>query len=242
MSGNGKVRLNVRLGCEVEFGEHVVILGSAKELGLWKKKVQMNWTESGWVCNVELRGGESIEFKFVVVKKDESMLWEGGGNRTLKLPKGGSYEIVCQWNATVEPMNLLPLDLKENEVEKENVDKKGSVSGATLLEGETSPFVGQWQGKSISFMRSNEHRNRETERTWDTSDLEGLALTVVEGDRNARNWWRKVLPSNMQSDFSEIFVNFSLDEEMNFLVIICNMNAEFIWLQCLKFATTTIFY
>ncbi|XP_021646035.2 phosphoglucan, water dikinase, chloroplastic isoform X2 [Hevea brasiliensis] len=191
-SGNGKVQLNVRLDHQVEFGEHVVILGSAKELGLWKKKVPMNWTESGWVCDVELRGGESIQYKFVVVRKDKSMVWEGGDNRILKLPKRGSYVMVCQWNATLEPMNLLPLNLEENEVEVEDVDENGSVSAATLLEVETSPFVGQWQGKSISFMRSNELRHSETERIWDTSDLEGLALTLVEGDRNARNWWRKL--------------------------------------------------
>ncbi|XP_062082125.1 phosphoglucan, water dikinase, chloroplastic-like [Humulus lupulus] len=41
-------------------------------------------------------------------------------------------------------------------------------------------------------MRSNEHRDRESERRWDTSGLEGLALKFVEGDRNARNWWRKL--------------------------------------------------
>ncbi|KAF2325181.1 hypothetical protein GH714_024951 [Hevea brasiliensis] len=169
-SGNGKVQLNVRLDHQVEFGEHVVILGSAKELGLWKKK-------------------------------DKSMVWEGGDNRILKLPKRGSYVMVCQWNATLEPMNLLPLNLEENEVEVEDVDENGSVSAATLLEVETSPFVGQWQGKAISFMRSNELRHSETERLWDTSDLEGLALTLVEGDRNARNWWRKVLPFNMPDDF-----------------------------------------
>ncbi|XP_002518612.2 phosphoglucan, water dikinase, chloroplastic [Ricinus communis] len=189
-SGRGKVRLFVHLDHQVEYGEHVAILGSTKELGLWKKNVLMNWTESGWVCDLELKGDDSIGFKFVVLRTDKSVVWEGGDNRIIKLPKGGSYKIVCRWHATAEPIDLLPWDLEENEVDVEG--ENGSISGATLLEVETSPFVGQWKGKDISFMRSNEHRDRETERKWDTSGLEGLALALVEGDRDARNWWRKL--------------------------------------------------
>lgn len=198
--GRGKVRLNIRLDHQVKFGEHVVILGSTKELGLWKKKVPMNWTEGGWVCDLELKGGESVEYKFIILGKEKSMVWEDGDNRILKLPKGGSYGIVCQWNATGETVDLLPFGLEENE---EDVGESGSAR-ERLLEVETSPFVGQWQGKAVSFMQSNEHRNRETERNWNTSGLEGLALKLVEGDREARNWWKKVLlleyiPSHVQN-------------------------------------------
>jgi len=193
-SGRGKVRLNLRLDHQVKFGEHVAILGSAKELGSWKKNVPLNWTESGWVCGLELKGGESIEYKFVIARNDKSMVWEGGDNRVLKLPMGGSFRMVCRWNATGESVDLLPLGLGENE-EDYDLSDNGSVvtDAATHLEAGTSPFVGQWQGKAISFMRSNEHRNRETEIKWDTSGLEGLALKLVESDRSARNWWRKVL-------------------------------------------------
>ena len=183
------MQLNVRLDHQVEFGEHVVILGSTKELGSWKKKVPLKWTESGWVCNLELKGGESIEFKFIIVNKDKSLRWESGDNRVVKLPERGSFGIVCHWNATGEAVDLLTLEIEED------VGENGSTSAVTapLSEVETSPFVGQWQGKDVSFMRSNEHRTHETERMWDTSGLEGLALRFVEGDRNARNWWRKVL-------------------------------------------------
>ncbi|XP_037492423.1 phosphoglucan, water dikinase, chloroplastic, partial [Jatropha curcas] len=191
-SGSGKVRLNFRLDHQVEFGDHVVILGSTKELGLWKKNLPMTWTESGWVCDLVLKGGESIEFKFVIARKDKTLVWEGGDNRTLKLPKGGHYEIVCKWNATAEHIDLLTLDLEGNDMEVGDISENRYVSGTTPLDVETSPFVGQWQGKAASFMRSNEHHNRETERKWDTSGLEGLAFALVEGDRNARNWWRKL--------------------------------------------------
>uniref|UniRef100_A0A7N2LWV0 CBM20 domain-containing protein n=1 Tax=Quercus lobata TaxID=97700 RepID=A0A7N2LWV0_QUELO len=193
--GHGKVRLNVRLDHQVKFGEHVVILGSAKELGSWKKNVVLNWTENGWVCQLELQGGESVEFKFVIVGKGKSVVWESGDNRVVKLPKGGSFGMVCKWNETGEAVELLPLSFGENEEQEgEDFGDNGSAitTAASPLEVKASPFVGQWQGKSASFMQSNEHRNRESDRRWDTSGLEGLALKLVEGDRSARNWRKKL--------------------------------------------------
>ncbi|XP_052189149.1 phosphoglucan, water dikinase, chloroplastic isoform X2 [Diospyros lotus] len=190
----GKVRLIVHLNHQVQFGEHVVIMGSTKELGLWRKPVGMNWTEDGWVCEMDLKGGDSIEYKFVIVNKEKSVFWESGDNRILKLPEGGSFKIICHWNLTGKAVDLLPLDLEQSLEGGEGMGDNGSapVDGATLAEVAASPFVEQWQGKDVSFMRSNEHHSREAERRWDTSGLEGRALELVEGDRNARNWWRKL--------------------------------------------------
>ncbi|KAH7573367.1 hypothetical protein JRO89_XS03G0130200 [Xanthoceras sorbifolium] len=199
-SGRGTVRLRVRLDHQVKFGEHVAVLGSTKEFGSWKKKVPLNWTESGWVCDLELERAGSVEFKFVILGKDNTIIWEGGHNRILELPKAGSFGIICHWNVTREDLDLLPLSLQESEGDMEDIGENPSAvtDGAPedLLEIKTSPFVGQWQGKAISFMRSNDHGNRETKRKWDTSGLEGFALKLVEGDRDGRNWWRKVLKEN----------------------------------------------
>ncbi|XVF37860.1 hypothetical protein REPUB_Repub20aG0047400 [Reevesia pubescens] len=189
-SGSGTVGLNVCLNHQVDFGEHLVILGSTKELGSWKKHVPLNWTEGGWACDLELKAGESVEFKFVIVGKDKSVVWEGGDNRILKLPQGGSFGIVCHWNSTGEMVELLPLSSEEHGDKVE--DDGHNEPTATASEVGTSPFVGQWQGRTASFMRSNEHNNREVERKWDTTGLEGLALKIVEGDKSARNWWRKL--------------------------------------------------
>ncbi|KAL7219749.1 hypothetical protein ACSBR2_012751 [Camellia fascicularis] len=186
----GKVRLSVRLDHQVQFGDHVAVLGSTKELGSWKKQVAMKWTENGWVCAVELEGGDSVEYKFVIVRKNKKVVWESGDNRVLKLPKGGSFAIICHWDMTGEAVDLLPLDLEQNVEGVEYVGDNGSA--ATDVVVGTSSFVEQWQGKAASFMRSNEHHNREADRKWDTSGLEGLAVKLVEGDRNGRNWWRKL--------------------------------------------------
>ncbi|KAI3932874.1 hypothetical protein MKX01_031856 [Papaver californicum] len=197
MGKNGKVKLRVLLYHQVQFGESVEILGSSKEFGSWKKKLQMNWTEKGWVSEVETKGGELIEFKFVIAGKDKNnVVWEGGDNRKFTLPQDGFFQMVCHWNNTGESVNLSTLDGTSNDggvVETQSSNGIGVGVGEPVKEGgAASPFVEQWQGKAASFMRSNEHGNREANRGWDTSGLEGCALKLVEGDRNARNWWRKL--------------------------------------------------
>ncbi|KAL3572870.1 hypothetical protein D5086_026774 [Populus alba] len=187
-----KSKLNVRIDHQVEFGEHIVIVGSSKEMGSWKKKVPMKWTENGWVCELELKGGEAVEFKFAIVSKDNGLVWESGANRALKLPREGSFAIVCRWGATGEAVNFSPLEFEQNGEEAKDVGENGSADADITLEAGTSPFVGQWQGKAVSFMRSNDHGNRGSERRWDTSGLQGSVLKLVEGDLNARSWRRKL--------------------------------------------------
>lgn len=195
--GPEKVLLKVWLNQQVKFGEHVALLGSAKELGSWKKKLMMDWTEDGWVCELELKGGEPVECKFVIVRKDKTLAWESGDNRVLMLPESGNFETVFHWDRTGEAVELLPLDLeKVEEEEEEGVDVTGN--GSTVaddvadIEIVASPFVEQWQGKAVSFVRSKDQLDIEKERKWDTSGLEGIALKLVEGDKNSRNWWRKL--------------------------------------------------
>lgn len=188
--GRENVLLTLRLDHQVEYGEHVAVLGSAKELGSWKEKVMMVWTENGWLCELELKGNRSVEYKFVIVGKDKNLLWESGNNRVLMLPREGSFGLVCNWNMTSENANLVSL-------EAEGIEKVGDNGSTTVKDIAvggvvSSPFVEQWQGKSISFVRSKEHLDMNKESKWDTSSLEGLALKLVEGDKNARNWWRKV--------------------------------------------------
>lgn len=188
--GRENVLLTLRLDHQVEYGEHVAVLGSAKELGSWKEKVMMDWTENGWLCELELKGNRSVEYKFVIVGKDKNLLWESGNNRVLMLPREGRFGLVCNWNMTSENANLVSL-------EAEGIEKVGDNGSTTVNDIAvggvvSSPFVEQWQGKSISFVRSKEHLDMNKESKWDTSGLEGLALKLVEGDKNARNWWRKV--------------------------------------------------
>lgn len=185
----GKVCLRVRLDHQVKFGEYVVINGSHKGLGSWKKGVPMSWTKDGWVAELVFdRGGEFVEYKFVIMCHGrDGKVWENGENRVLELPSAGVFDIICHWNRTKERVDLHGARADEH---RSNVEEVGEESGDEDLE--QSPFVEQWQGRPASFMRSNEHRNRETERSWSTKGLEGVSLKLVESDRDARNWWRKV--------------------------------------------------
>ncbi|XP_073021561.1 phosphoglucan, water dikinase, chloroplastic-like [Primulina eburnea] len=192
-SGGNKVKLKVRLDHQVEFGEHVAILGSAKELGFWTKMVMMDWTENGWVCDLELKiNEEPLEYKFVIAGKDKDLIWETGNNRTLKLPERGSFSINCKWDSTNEQVEVLPLEEEyEGVLEEEN--ENGNVIRDALEEVVTpSSFVEQWQGKDVSFVRSKDHFDAERKRNWDISGLQGVPLKLLEGDQHARNWWRKL--------------------------------------------------
>ncbi|CAI9117453.1 OLC1v1018851C1 [Oldenlandia corymbosa var. corymbosa] len=188
-----RVYLKVRLDHQVEFGEHIAILGSTKELGSWKKEILMHWTENGWICDLELKGGKPVECKFVILTKDKNLAWESGENRVLMVPEKGNFEIVCHWNMTDEPVELLALDSTTAE-EVGSLGDNGTTSATDVAGADAvaSPFVEKWQGKTVSFVHSKEQLDDEKVRKWDTAGLEGAALKLVEGDKNARNWWRKL--------------------------------------------------
>lgn len=200
----GRVRLRFRLDHQVQFGEHVAVVGSAKELGSWKDRVPMEWTPEGWVRALELSGGETVEYKFVIAEGGkERVVWEHGKNRVLNLPGEGMFELVCHWNKTGEGVDLSGAAPGEKNETSGTTVEDGE---AVLVEAGVSSFVEQWQGREVSFMRSNEHGSREAGRRWDTKGLDGVALKLVEGDRSARNWWRKLefirelLVGNLEQD------------------------------------------
>ncbi|KAG9447465.1 hypothetical protein H6P81_013593 [Aristolochia fimbriata] len=191
--GRGKVYLTIRLDHQVRFGDHVAILGSSKEFGSWKKKVPLTWTEEGWVTELETKGGERVEYKFVIVTVEKHLVWEEGDNRVLNLPKEGRFGLVCHWNKASETLDLTELGGASHEEGETGGDSEPLLVEAPVAEvAAPTTFVQEWQGKSVEFMRSNEHRNRGTERRWNTEGLEGLSLKLVKGDQNSRNWWRKL--------------------------------------------------
>ncbi|KAL6854389.1 hypothetical protein ACP4OV_019292 [Aristida adscensionis] len=205
-SKQNKVLLRVCLEHQVKFGEHVGIVGSLKELGSWKNPVELEWTPNGWVCQLELPGETLVEFKFVIfLKGGNEKTWEDGNNRGVHLPKDGAFDILCHWNRTKEPLALsgTPKVTFVGEAGKEmgkdaivagDIALVGDASVAAdgYLESESSKLGGQWQGSEANFMRSNEHRNRESDRMWDTAGLDAISLKLVEGDKVSRNWWRKL--------------------------------------------------
>jgi phosphoglucan, water dikinase len=189
------------LNHQVEFGEHVGITGSTKELGLWEKQVELDWTPHGWICELKLPGGASIEYKFVIFRKvKKEKKWEKGRNRALELPGEGSFNMVCHWNKTEESPDLVPFGTEQvgiGAIKIEGEDGQNAVETVASIEEnieaiDSTKFGEEWKGQQASFMQSNEHRNREVERIWNLEGLEGVPLEIVKGDKDSRNWWRKV--------------------------------------------------
>ncbi|KAL3702008.1 hypothetical protein R1sor_020030 [Riccia sorocarpa] len=197
-----KVKVSVRLDHQVQFGEHHALMGSAECTGSWQRRVDMRWSDSGWIADLEANPGENLEFKFIIVAGDGQLIWENGPNRFLQVPSdSGAYEVVTQWDNTSEEVKLLGSSngngsaVHAQETEDKSGKQQGEVNGTARAEEDkgvpASSFVQEWQGREINFMRSNEH-SREKSGKWDTTGLDGPAKILVEGDKNAANWWRKL--------------------------------------------------
>lgn len=198
-SGERKVKVKVLLEHQVQFGESHALLGSAQCAGAWQNRVPMDWTEQGWVVELEGQPGEVVEYKHVTVTHSGDVVWEGGRNRVLSLPSEGNFEVVTHWDCTHEDMQLqFGGDVNSEGVDVDMdvvVDVEGvggigqserggdSVNGS---EAASTSFVQDWQGGSGRSGSSN------GQVKWDTSGLVGPALQLVEGDKSASNWWRKL--------------------------------------------------
>lgn len=189
--------LHVLLVHQVQFGEYVAVLGSSEELGLWKNQVKLSWTKDGWVSSLELKGGETVEYKFVIVTRHNKVVWEAGCNRILKLPVNGEYKITCNWDVTKEVVSLIGMPgevtlSREEFTQETGENSNGSLVSTPVSVDQPSSFVQEWQGNDVKFMRSNQHSAREIKRIWNTDGLQGVTLKLVEGDRVSRNWRQKV--------------------------------------------------
>uniref|UniRef100_A0A0D2XVL5 Glucoamylase n=1 Tax=Fusarium oxysporum (strain Fo5176) TaxID=660025 RepID=A0A0D2XVL5_FUSOF len=83
------------------FGDTIKIVGNIAALGNWdtSKAVALSasdYTSSNpvWKATISLAAGQSIQYKYINVKKDGSLTWEKDPNRTYTVPK------TCATNAT----------------------------------------------------------------------------------------------------------------------------------------------
>ncbi|MCB9614644.1 MAG: hypothetical protein H6722_19580 [Sandaracinus sp.] len=75
------------------FGDTLVVVGDAPELGAWDPRRGLRLdgaTWPTWRAEASLRAGARVEYKLVVLRADGGVRWESGGNRTLLVPTDGA--------------------------------------------------------------------------------------------------------------------------------------------------------
>ncbi|KAG0626216.1 hypothetical protein M758_2G111500 [Ceratodon purpureus] len=195
-----KVKVRLRIDHQVQFGESHAILGSSQCTGAWQERVPLHWTESGWVVELEASPQEKLEYKHIIITHSGDVVWEGGPNRTLSLPSEGEFEVVTHWDCTHEELQLQGEHVV-NGSSVAHVDVAGEQEQAQApepvssqrepeipvhrLEELSTSFAQQWQGGPRG--DGNERAGK-----WDSTGLDGPALEIVEGDKGASNWWRKL--------------------------------------------------
>lgn len=185
------------------------IVGSASWLGSWSDPQAMKWSESGWSIEIDATAGEEVEFKFVIVKGGRgggAVVWEDGPNRKAVVPgkeeSGSEFTASFDWSDTAAQAAWEVLNASSAEAASRDGGGGNGASSASVTVSkpeasggsdgsEESAFAREWAGRSVEFMKSNSH-GHERRGKWDSSGLTGVAKALVEADKGAGNWWRKL--------------------------------------------------
>jgi hypothetical protein len=97
------VTFTVRKAIPTNPGDYVFLAGNTVELGNWGTTFQtavgpmLTPDYPDWFLNVSVPAGQTVEFKFIVIRKDGSVQWEGGSNHTFAVPAGGTGSVDVNW-------------------------------------------------------------------------------------------------------------------------------------------------
>ena len=84
-------------------GDYIFMTGNTVELGNWGTTFQtavgpmLDPAYPDWFLNVSLPAGQTVEFKFIVMRSDGSVQWEGGANHTFAVPASGTRAVDVTW-------------------------------------------------------------------------------------------------------------------------------------------------
>lgn len=172
---------------EVSFGRGHSVVGDHPALGGWDAAAApaMAWGEGHrWSAEVVLAPGTSLEFKCVELQDGGGAKWEGGDNRAVTVPDGaeGPVEIVLEWGRGGAGKAVKAAKAAARAAPAEVAG--GAPGGGGVTSDDDAVPGSQWAGREVVFMQSNDH-STERRGVWETAGLEGEALQVVEGDREA---------------------------------------------------------
>lgn len=198
------------LNRRTEFGRGHRIVGDCPALGNWDARdgAEMRWNPNdSWTASAQLPPGATIEFKCIEVgsdDQDEDVRWEPGHNHAIVVPEAGQQsgsidvvDVVIHWGKDVEVTLLQqqrPNGKGSSPTEQREIgqgEDSGNTHSAEQLPNEA------WNGpppvfKASSTSSAESSENRANRATWDTNGLEGAALRLVSGDREASSWLRKL--------------------------------------------------
>lgn len=84
-------------------GDNIFITGNTVELGSWGSTFQtavgpmLDPQNPEWFLNVSLPAGQKLEFKFIELRADGSVVWENGSNHAFTVPSSGTGTVDVNW-------------------------------------------------------------------------------------------------------------------------------------------------
>ena len=101
--GNIPVTFTVHNAVATNPGDFIFVTGNTVELGNWGTSFQtaigpmLDPSYPDWFLNVSLPAGKAVEFKFIVIRADGSVVWENGANHTFAVPTAGTGSVNVAW-------------------------------------------------------------------------------------------------------------------------------------------------
>jgi glycosidase len=84
-------------------GDYIFITGNTVELGNWGTTFQtaigplLAPNYPNWFLNVSLPAGQTVQFKFIDIHADGSVVWENGVNHSYTVPASGTASVNVNW-------------------------------------------------------------------------------------------------------------------------------------------------
>jgi hypothetical protein len=176
----------------VRFGQTLRVVGSLPELGAWDpaKAPELTWGDGDvWTGAVALPPGAEASYKFVVYRADGSAEaeWEDGDDRRVTGSADGPIAVTVEFGRGDSGRRRdKEKDKERNRRSDKGGDSGGNNGGASVAPSDELVLAmagadGRWQGKEVTFMRSNDHSGARR-GAWKPEGLNGAAKALVDGD------------------------------------------------------------
>ncbi|KAL4440179.1 hypothetical protein ABPG75_003180 [Micractinium tetrahymenae] len=99
--GSRSVAVTFTLSRKVDYGQQVLLVGDAPQLGSWElgRAPHMSWSEGDtWTVTVDLPEGAAVEYKFVLQNPGHAPVWEKCDNRRITVDAGSTGTLECEWD------------------------------------------------------------------------------------------------------------------------------------------------